>query len=1012
MAAQNVTGLQEATRMAAHVPHDEDVRGVRDPDFLALGLGGTSMLAMLWAVAMGRRAVGIEMRGDPFLGVHWNVRADLYHQLGLIDRLMIERYGEDRIPRRGEGNKLFRLAETFYSPETTAGDIVADEVIDNFDAERHISGTIHHVEFIDDRWRDGVPNRTVTLLTPPVPDERPDEMLIRTDMTEVLDGPSTFQGGASTILVLLRRYLEKMEALDLDSDFEPRVRLFTRHRVVNTPEGFDKHEDGRIGFRVEALQELDYKGKFVRIRQPGSKLIEIGVPELFMIAQGFHSTDAERLGFKQEDVAVDHHDGRGPVVAQADYLAGLIEAYVGGRLRRRISTEFDEEGQEFWVRQIAVGHEEDPEIGWCLVQVPDFKTFDPIREGLVPEGTDPQSPEFFAAYDTLVYDFYAQQVGDILEMSKEEVKKIQTVYGPKLFTLIERVGANALLAPNGVVAGDSFGNGHFLTSGGAMTGMIGHSWRVYEYYLAREAGVPHEEAIRKLADRIRSDTHAWLHVSAKEYSEAVPINFGAERISQIEAQGGISSSARSAAIDATRRQRHSLAPLNPSDWRRLFLRNGKVYSVPLPELHAMHPALRSQQPRKSVARITVAFVAPDLKPASLRLIQGALAQPGVTMGLIAPGSIDELPEGIRDRLGTFVSVPDVQHAEQIVQAVGQLKETLGQPGRLLGAAPELQVPLAEARQKLGVEGLSAEGARNFRDASLLRQQLADAGIPVPRFARIESVQDGLAFGTEVGYYPLVVKPNEGAWAGNTYRVDSEEELSSLLNRLRPTEERPLICEEFIEGRECTLEVISVGGVPAWFSATRFGAEFLVALRNPRTALTMTLPREQDDPADPLVRRMGFAALKALGMDTGISSMRWFRRVDGTAVVTDVIASPPVEPIVSLMTLAHGTDMYRVWGNTVVNGLFAPIPRLYAAGAAMFRTQGEGTIVSAVHGLAEILHELGDLVVEVQEPQIGQPWSDPLTSGRFVLVRHEETAVVDKALRRIADSVWVELSDHA
>ncbi len=88
--------------MAAHVPHDEDVRGVRDPDFLALGLGGTSMLAMLWAVAMGRRAVGIEMRGDPFLGVHWNVRADLYHQLGLIDRLMIERYGEDRIPRRGE----------------------------------------------------------------------------------------------------------------------------------------------------------------------------------------------------------------------------------------------------------------------------------------------------------------------------------------------------------------------------------------------------------------------------------------------------------------------------------------------------------------------------------------------------------------------------------------------------------------------------------------------------------------------------------------------------------------------------------------------------------------------------------------------------------------------------------------------------------------------------------------------------------------------------------------------
>jgi hypothetical protein len=40
------------------------------PDFLALGLGGTNMMSMLWTVAMGRQAVGVEMRGDPFLGVH------------------------------------------------------------------------------------------------------------------------------------------------------------------------------------------------------------------------------------------------------------------------------------------------------------------------------------------------------------------------------------------------------------------------------------------------------------------------------------------------------------------------------------------------------------------------------------------------------------------------------------------------------------------------------------------------------------------------------------------------------------------------------------------------------------------------------------------------------------------------------------------------------------------------------------------------------------------------------
>jgi hypothetical protein len=201
-------------------------------------------------------------------------------------------------------------------------------------------------------------------------------------------------------------------------------------------------------------------------------------------------------------------------------------------------------------------------------------------------------------------------------------------------------------------------------------------------------------------------------------------------------------------------------------------------------------------------------------------------------------------------------------------------------------------------------------------------------------------------------------------------------------------------------------------VPAWFSATRFDPALFEVVRHPGTALRITLPREQDDPADPLVRRMGFAALKALGMDTGISSMRWLRRPDGTPIIADVTANPPVEPIVSLMALAHGADMYRAWGNAAVNGLFAPIPRLCAAGAASFRAHGEGSTVSAVHGLREIVRELGDIVVQVQEPRAGQPWTNALAGDGFVLLRHAETAVVDEALQRIADAVWVELCDRA
>src|SRR5262249_27989715 len=163
------------------------------------------------------------------------------------------------------------------------------------DIDQHIVGTIHDVEFIDDRWRDGLPNRVITVLDPPTPPDRPDPRKIRTSMVEVLDGPSTFQAEAASIQKLLRRYLELIEQQDRERNSTPRVQLFTHHRVVPTGgEGFIHCPDGRKRIHIEALKEFDFKGQFVRVREPNSEIIDLGVPELFMIAQGFSSSDAKR----------------------------------------------------------------------------------------------------------------------------------------------------------------------------------------------------------------------------------------------------------------------------------------------------------------------------------------------------------------------------------------------------------------------------------------------------------------------------------------------------------------------------------------------------------------------------------------------------------------------------------------------------------------------------------------------------------------------------------------------
>jgi hypothetical protein len=115
---------------------------------------------------------------------------------------------------------------------------------------------------------------------------------------------------------------------------------------------------------------------------------------------------------------------------------------------------------------------------------------------------------------------------------------------------------------------------------------------VLQYWRDRDAGVGPKVAVRRLADSIKTDTLGWLQVSAQEFSQALPINFGQDRIRRIEQQTGRRSGERATTIDATRRHRHSLVPLDPSDWRRLAVRSGRLHACDLPPLSYVHPALR------------------------------------------------------------------------------------------------------------------------------------------------------------------------------------------------------------------------------------------------------------------------------------------------------------------------------------------------------------------------------------------------------------------------------------
>jgi len=220
-------------------------------------------------------------------------------------------------------------------------------------------------------------------------------------------------------------------------------------------------------------------------------------------------------------------------------------------------------------------------------------------------------------------------------------------------------------------------------------------------------------------------------------------------------------------------------------------------------------------------------------------------------------------------------------------------------------------------------------------------------------------------------------------------------------------------EEFVKAREHTCETVTVKGVPVWRSGTRYLPTPLEVLENPWIQYCVLLPREVDDTEWTRFAPTNAAALAALfgpsgstAAGTALTHMEWFLRDDGSALVNEVGARPPGVGIMPLMSIAHETDFWRDWARLVALDRFTPRERRWAAGAAFLRGQGHGDRVVSVEGLERAVHEVGDALVELRAPKVGQPRGPGYEGEGWAYVRHATTDGVKQALLTLIQTVQV------
>lgn len=200
---------------------------------------------------------------------------------------------------------------------------------------------------------------------------------------------------------------------------------------------------------------------------------------------------------------------------------------------------------------------------------------------------------------------------------------------------------------------------------------------------------------------------------------------------------------------------------------------------------------------------------------------------------------------------------------------------------------ERAVPvIARLAEALGLPGIGVDTAETMTNKAKMREQLAAASLPQPRFAHLRAEEESRQAIEEVGF-PAVLKPVDASGQSGVYRIMSAAELATRLpETLAASPSGVAILEEYVEGTEMNGIVIMVDGEAR-------SVMLCDRLRPPGSSFGVSwihlYPPSVEGPQLEEAERVAADAARALGLRTGIAFPQLLATPDGRIVVVECAA---------------------------------------------------------------------------------------------------------------------------
>jgi len=319
---------------------------------------------------------------------------------------------------------------------------------------------------------------------------------------------------------------------------------------------------------------------------------------------------------------------------------------------------------------------------------------------------------------------------------------------------------------------------------------------------------------------------------------------------------------------------------------------------------------------------------------------------------------------------------------------------------------------AEIAHALGLPGLDPETAANCTDKFRMRSCFERAGLPVPRFAAVSSLDDAAGAVGRVGF-PMVVKPVDSSGSRGVRRVESIGELPAALElALSNSRGRRAILESFIDGVECTVETFTTNG------QTRvLGMSDKVHLPFPHcVSISLTYPPYFDGAARGAIAAAAIGAIDATGLRNGPGHVEVLVTRSGPVVVELAARGGGYRIFSDILVRISGVDPVEGVIDLALGRVPDVAPTCARAAVLRFFNPPVHGMLRGVDGIDEA-RRIPDVLDVVVDAKVGHPLRgitrDGERPGYVVTIadtREEALAAADRAERTVRFTIEPQPAD--